>query len=245
MDMTPPRRLSDVAPSTAPRRSKAVVDRFIPCRGDVPGGGMFMLCPQCGSESTHVDVVTVAGQSRQVTVAAAGEDEASVARSFEGAPPQAFTSPRRHAVTLFVRCEEGCRTAIGFVQHKGMTLLDVQRHEVCSAHSAPEPTFDSEVERQFWDAHTALGRPIPDLVPQYEVTANGKNYRLDFYSPSRRKAIEVDGLAFHNGQESFIRDRNRQRDLEMSGTGVLRFAAKEVMNDAAACVRQAAQWAAA
>jgi hypothetical protein len=103
--------------------------------------------------------------------------------------------------------------------------------------------FDSDVERQFWDAHTALGRPIPDLVPQYEITANGKSYRLDFYSPSRRKAIEVDGLAFHNGQESFIKDRNRQRDLEMAGTGVLRFAAKEVMVDAQGCVRQAAQWA--
>jgi very-short-patch-repair endonuclease len=112
------------------------------------------------------------------------------------------------------------------------------------AHRRTNPKFDSEVERLFWEAHMYAGRPIGDLTPQYETTANGRNYRLDFYSPSRKRAIEVDGLAYHNGQDSFIRDRNRQRDLEMAGVRVLRFAAKEVMRDAADCVRQAAQWAA-
>ena len=106
------------------------------------------------------------------------------------------------------------------------------------------PAFDSPVERQFWDAHATAGRPIAHLTTQHPVSANGKNYRLDFAIPPKKLAIEVDGLAFHNGQASFIKDRNRQRDLEMEGWRVLRFAAKEVMNDAAACVRQAASWAA-
>jgi very-short-patch-repair endonuclease len=102
--------------------------------------------------------------------------------------------------------------------------------------------FDSEVERLFWEAHESLGRPIPDLDNQWDIKANGKQYRLDFYSPARRAAIEVDGLAHHNGQASFISDRNRQRDLEIEGVRFLRFAAKEVMVDAQACVRQAAAW---
>jgi len=90
---------------------------------------------------------------------------------------------------------------------------------------------------------------VPDslrgIVAQRPVTANGHSYRLDFALPDAERAIEIDGLAYHNGQESFIRDRNRQRDLEMEGWRVLRFAAKEVMQDAKACVRQAAKWAAA
>jgi very-short-patch-repair endonuclease len=102
----------------------------------------------------------------------------------------------------------------------------------------------NEVERMFWDANKRQGRKIADLVPQHELKANGKNYRLDFYSPSKKCAIEVDGLAYHNGQASFVKDRNRQRDLEMSGIRVLRFAAKEVMDDSVKCVLQAAEWAA-
>lgn len=102
----------------------------------------------------------------------------------------------------------------------------------------------NEVERMFWDANKQQGRKMADLVPQHEVNANGKNYRLDFYVPSKKCAIEVDGLAYHNGQASFIKDRNRQRDLEMCGIRVMRFAAKEIMDDAHKCVRQAAEWAA-
>ena len=103
----------------------------------------------------------------------------------------------------------------------------------------------NEVEQMFWDAHAFLGRRIADLVPQHPVKVNGKNYRLDFYSPSKRCAIEVDGLEWHNGQASFIKDRSRQRDLEMSGIRVLRFAAKEVMDSPESCAHQAAEWAAA
>jgi very-short-patch-repair endonuclease len=102
----------------------------------------------------------------------------------------------------------------------------------------------NEVEQMFWEAHIRLGRKMADLVPQYEVKVNGKEYRLDFYSPSKKCAIEVDGLKWHNGQASFVKDRSRQRDLEMSGIRVLRFAAKEVMNSPESCVRQAAEWVA-
>ena len=102
----------------------------------------------------------------------------------------------------------------------------------------------NEVELMFWNAHINYGRArIHDLEPQYEISAGGKNYRLDFYSPSRQCAIEVDGLAYHNGQKSFIADRERQRILEMTGIRVLRFAAKEVMEDAEACYKQATKWA--
>ena len=81
---------------------------------------------------------------------------------------------------------------------------------------------------------------IHDLEPQVKISAGGKNYRLDFYSPSRQFAIEVDGLRWHNG-DSFIKDQHRQRDLENAGIRFHRYAAKEVMNDAQDCYRQAAE----
>lgn len=103
------------------------------------------------------------------------------------------------------------------------------------------PECESPPEKLFWDAINDVGdTTLAHVTPQWKV----KNYRLDFAIPPKKLAIEVDGLAFHNGQASFIKDRNRQRDLEMEGWRVLRFAAKEIMDDAKGCVRQAASWAA-
>jgi very-short-patch-repair endonuclease len=102
-------------------------------------------------------------------------------------------------------------------------------------------TFDSPVERMFWDAHRdALLKPLAGLMPQ---VAHGR-YRIDFAVEKTQFGIEIDGLAWHN-QDSFIRDRNRQRALEKDGWRIARFAAKEVMDDAAKCVHEAAEQAAA
>ena len=101
----------------------------------------------------------------------------------------------------------------------------------------------NEVELMFWDAWNDQGYgPEWELTPQHPITADGKNYRPDFYLASKNCVIEIDGLAYHNGQEAFIADHERQRDIEMSGMRVLRFAAKEVMIDADKCVRQAVEW---
>jgi very-short-patch-repair endonuclease len=102
----------------------------------------------------------------------------------------------------------------------------------------------NEVELMFWDAWNDQGYgPEWELTPQHPITADGKNYRPDFYLASKNCCIEIDGLEWHNGQKSIMADRRRQRDLEMSDMRVLRFAAKEVMIDADKCVRQAVEWA--
>jgi very-short-patch-repair endonuclease len=126
------------------------------------------------------------------------------------------------------------------IEHRLETIKEYQELDLL----LDQQEGQNEVELMFWIAHTNYGRArIHDLEPQYEISAGGKNYRLDFYSRSRKCAIEVDGLAYHNGQKSFIADRERQRILEMSGIRVLRFAAKEVMEDAEACYKQATKWA--
>lgn len=100
---------------------------------------------------------------------------------------------------------------------------------------------DSPAETVFWDAYRkAVPSELTGLVAQYKVG----RYRLDFAIPHRRMGIEIDGLQYHSSQESIIKDRRRQRELEQQGWRIVRFAAKEVFDNADECVRQAARWAA-
>lgn len=123
------------------------------------------------------------------------------------------------------------------IEHRLETIKACQQLELL----LEQREGQNEVELMFWNAHIIYGRArIHDLEPQYKISAGGTNYRLDFYSPSRKFAIEVDGLRWHNG-DSFIKDRNRQRDLENAGIRFHRYAAKEVMNDALDCYRQAVE----
>ncbi len=48
-------------------------------------------------------------------------------------------------------------------------------------------------------------------------------YAVDFAFPAHRVAIEIDGWAFHSGQEEFQKDRVRQNWLALQGWQVLRF----------------------
>ncbi len=104
---------------------------------------------------------------------------------------------------------------------------------------------ESPVEQMFFDGISdAPAIELAYVIPQVPISLGGQDYRLDFADADRKLCIEIDGLEYHNGQDSFMRDRSRERALQMDGWRVLRFAAKEVMNDAHKCVRQAAEWAA-
>lgn len=96
---------------------------------------------------------------------------------------------------------------------------------------------DSPIEKAFWAAHCDLDiYALRDMVTQHKV---GK-YRLDFAIPEHKIGIELDGYAYHNDHATFIKDRARQRALELEGWRIIRFAGKEVTDNAGACVRQAA-----
>jgi very-short-patch-repair endonuclease len=116
------------------------------------------------------------------------------------------------------------------------------KHPTAAMHaevSSQGATFDSAVEQLFWNSsQSLLLAPLLGLTPQYKVG----RYRLDFALPAQKVGIEIDGLAYHSGQEAFIADRKRERELEMDGWRLLRFAAQEVMSNADGCVRQAARW---
>lgn len=101
--------------------------------------------------------------------------------------------------------------------------------------------LESEAERRFWSAYTRLQpRELVGLVPQHSVL----RYRVDFAIPRRKIAIEVDGYKWHSGKEVFVRDRDRERELEEAGWRVVRFAGKRACEEPDRCVHEAARWVA-
>jgi very-short-patch-repair endonuclease len=76
----------------------------------------------------------------------------------------------------------------------------------------------SGVERGRWPGLRGLQRQV--VVPLL-------GYRLDFGIAARRVGVEVDGLAFHGGQEAWAKDHQRQRRIEAAGWRVVRFTARE------------------
>jgi very-short-patch-repair endonuclease len=55
-------------------------------------------------------------------------------------------------------------------------------------------------------------------------------YILDFYCPSSRIAVEVDGAA-HDFADRALRDQARDRKLRQQGIRVLRFNAADILDD--------------
>lgn len=79
----------------------------------------------------------------------------------------------------------------------------------------------AESERRL---HAILRRAgISGWVPHLNVVVAGRRYELDVALPDARIAIEVDGYAYHSGDDRFQRDRTRQNALVGAGWRVLRF----------------------
>jgi very-short-patch-repair endonuclease len=54
-------------------------------------------------------------------------------------------------------------------------------------------------------------------------------YVLDFYCPKLKIAFEIDGIAFHDGQE--IKDEQRQKAIEATGIRFVRISAARVLKN--------------
>jgi very-short-patch-repair endonuclease len=77
-----------------------------------------------------------------------------------------------------------------------------------------------------------LDRGLPRPETQYRVVAGRYGVAfLDFAWPSRRVALEVDGLRFHSGRESFDNDRLRGNELLLAGWDILHTTATQVRRD--------------
>lgn len=94
--------------------------------------------------------------------------------------------------------------------------------------------FDSPLEKSFWHAWDHSSVP---LAYQHPVL-NGR-YRLDFAHLESQTAIELDGVTYHGSDDSFAKDRRRDRELSELGWVTVRFTGTEIRADVARCVRSA------
>lgn len=76
-----------------------------------------------------------------------------------------------------------------------------------------------------------------DLLPQFEVTADGSRYRLDFAIEDLQIAVELDGHDFHERTPEQVTYRNvRDRKLQAAGWTVLHISGTELLRGPRATV---------
>jgi very-short-patch-repair endonuclease len=86
---------------------------------------------------------------------------------------------------------------------------------VLAAYRPEDHELDSQAEGRFRALCQRHG--LPDPRPQLI-----EGYRVDFYWPHARLAVEIDGAAFHHTRRAFHADRARDRALAALGVQVLR-----------------------
>ncbi len=80
----------------------------------------------------------------------------------------------------------------------------------------------SETEERMLALIRQAGLPAP------KVNFPFGPYKLDFYWPDARFALEVDGYRFHSSRYRFERDRRKDNDLRRAGIEVMRIVAREI-----------------
>lgn len=86
-----------------------------------------------------------------------------------------------------------------------------------------------------------FGRDFAHLVPQHRVVVEGQLYILDWFDPSSRIAIEVDGATWHNTPDAWQHDRRRDADLASVGIATVRFTYKDITTRPWWCRSRAAE----
>ena len=99
---------------------------------------------------------------------------------------------------------------------------------------------ESEIEERLLQAlYPALGpNSQGDLRSQYKIDYY-KDMPVtlpDFAFPDARIAIYCDGYEYHSDSNSFQKDRQQSRELQLKGWTVLRFGGSEILNDTEAVV---------
>lgn len=88
-----------------------------------------LLCPKCGFEYTHVDLVHIGAREEDqpvnnITVDAVTGQTITQNQTPAPVGPDAGDG-RRHRIALVGQCENGCDFALVFTQHKGSTFVEV------------------------------------------------------------------------------------------------------------------------
>lgn len=178
------------------------------------------------SERVRTQIVTNPSTPQALLESMAGDLSTKVRAAVAASP----RTPEKLLLVLASDSESRVRSA---VNDNKMASLDAL---VMTSQDSPS---ESIAEQLFWNTYLRLGGPsLKGLVRQFTVG----QFRLDFALPERLIGIEIDGLAYHSDQQSFTRDRARERQLEIQGWRILRFSAKEVLDQPERCMSEASQW---
>lgn len=83
-------------------------------------------------------------------------------------------------------------------------------------------------------------RALDRFLPNVEVM--GGKYRIDFADIYTLVGVEIDGFAYHSDKDTFVKDRQRHRELDEIGWRLTRFSGSEVHHDAAGSVKAFKRW---
>ncbi len=97
-----------------------------------------------------------------------------------------------------------------------------------------------------WDSIRGFEKPPTDVVIAPSYHTNG--YCVDFavFINARDKepikiAVECDGYDYHSSPEQLMRDKRRDRTLEIAGWRMMRFTGSEITANAESCAKQVAE----
>lgn len=88
---------------------------------------------------------------------------------------------------------------------------------------------ESHLERK-GSATVFATNSLKQLLRQHRIRVDGTSYRLDYYDPETRTAIELDGAAYHGDLKARTRDITRDVTLAAQGILTMRFGYRDVMD---------------
>ncbi len=136
----------------------------------------------------------------------------------------------RGLVDHIVRPDEIRRVLARTSGRRGASLLNAQLARLTDG-----PTLTrSEAEERFLALIRQAGLPPP------QVNRRLHGYEVDFYWPSRRCVVEIDGFKFHSSRRAFEHDRRKSAVLQAAGISVLRFTWRQLQEEPFAVIARLA-----
>ena len=108
---------------------------------------------------------------------------------------------------------------VGIDKHLQNTESEIEAHLLRALYPELGPDSQEDLRSQ----HVIDYYDMPLTIP-------------DFAFPKAKIAIFCDGYKYHNDSDSFQKDRQQSRDLQLQGWCVLRFSGSEILNDTDAVV---------
>lgn len=179
-----------------------------PANRTVPGGIVHRSVDLTEADVVEVNCIPVTNPTRTLC---------DIGRTYGGDVLQRLVD---HAVAIDLVTVRGLidiRRRVGEHGRNGVVRLDLAIDGIPAGSNAAESGPEIHLLRVLLDG----GLPAP--VPQHNVRAGGRYYRLDLAYPEAKMAIEYDGVDVHTRVEGFVGDRRRQNDLVEAGWTILRF----------------------